>query len=546
MIVGCLTAWCCVALARSGALRRTMAVLAGILTIGVLIGACVGGTPDDYPMGDAAFTELYCLYSVRGIWPFGPYSQFGFHHPGPLFYYAVAPFYATLGHRMIVVNATAVFINVAALATLFLVVMRRGGRTLAVCSLMLLTAYVVPIDDMFRSAWNPHVIVLPVAAFMTATAAVGSGAWGFLPIALLFGSFAAQTLVGVGPAVATLLACAIGWRCALAYGGTEGEWASAKRALNVNAWVLLALWLLPIAEQLVDTPGNVTLLFRYFAEHHPHAVVSDAIAVWANMTTALVRHDLSVPVGAAASVTVSPVTLCLAVTQFVLLAGAGWWTRRWRQPYLTYLCTQGACASAVALWSVSRISGLIGEYAVFWISIIGAVNWAALLAVAVRLCARRFDIRVERMPPRLFYAVSGAMVIFFGAHSLVRLRDAAFRSASSGVELHSAEQAIAEDMRAHGVHRGLLRASPTAWAEQGGVAFLLYKDEVPIGIDRNAIYMFGPPLVTDGTEDEVYTVALRRDIDEGKQDTHGRVVVELPELIVLARASCAAPCVAPM
>jgi hypothetical protein len=72
-------------------LRGTMRRLTIVLVVAVLALIFVRSMADDYSIGDGAFLELYALHSVRGIWPFGRYSQFGWYHPGHLYFYLLAP-----------------------------------------------------------------------------------------------------------------------------------------------------------------------------------------------------------------------------------------------------------------------------------------------------------------------------------------------------------------------------------------------------------------------------------------------------------------------
>jgi hypothetical protein len=44
------------------------------------------GRPETYPAGDLAVAELYVVHTLRTAWPLGPYSQFYWHHPGPLMF----------------------------------------------------------------------------------------------------------------------------------------------------------------------------------------------------------------------------------------------------------------------------------------------------------------------------------------------------------------------------------------------------------------------------------------------------------------------------
>jgi len=52
---------------------------------------------DLYPVSDQAILEIYTLHAVRGFWTLGPYSQFGWHHPGPLYFYLLRIFRLLFG-----------------------------------------------------------------------------------------------------------------------------------------------------------------------------------------------------------------------------------------------------------------------------------------------------------------------------------------------------------------------------------------------------------------------------------------------------------------
>jgi len=67
---------------------------------------------------DIAVTELYVELATRGDLLLGPYSRFGWHHPGPLFFYLVAPFYALGGHQAAAMYAVALAINISALVAI--------------------------------------------------------------------------------------------------------------------------------------------------------------------------------------------------------------------------------------------------------------------------------------------------------------------------------------------------------------------------------------------------------------------------------------------
>ncbi len=57
------------------------------------------GVPDVLFTGDGAALELRVLRAVRGVQFLGPYSRFGWSHPGPAYFYLASPFYELFGER---------------------------------------------------------------------------------------------------------------------------------------------------------------------------------------------------------------------------------------------------------------------------------------------------------------------------------------------------------------------------------------------------------------------------------------------------------------
>src|SRR5207248_618638 len=106
-----------------------------------------------------------------GVWALGPYSQFGWHRPGPLYFYMLAPLYAAGGFRFAAINVGAALINLASLAVL-LTVVARGSRSLVLWVPATLGVYLLRLAPVLVSAWNPHVIVMPLAALIAVSAAL--------------------------------------------------------------------------------------------------------------------------------------------------------------------------------------------------------------------------------------------------------------------------------------------------------------------------------------------------------------------------------------
>jgi hypothetical protein len=92
--------------------RRAVTIGLGLIALFVFaFGLFLRSTPDAFPYGDSAVIEVYVLEALRGFVNLGPYSQYGWHHPGPLYFYLLIPFYELAGHRAIGLTAGAIAIN---------------------------------------------------------------------------------------------------------------------------------------------------------------------------------------------------------------------------------------------------------------------------------------------------------------------------------------------------------------------------------------------------------------------------------------------------
>jgi hypothetical protein len=89
--------------------------------IGVGIAGLVSVTrhaPPVREVSDRAILEIYALQALEGKLLVGPYSRFGWHHPGPLYFYVAAPWYWMSGHHAAGLQAGALAINLGAVAAI--------------------------------------------------------------------------------------------------------------------------------------------------------------------------------------------------------------------------------------------------------------------------------------------------------------------------------------------------------------------------------------------------------------------------------------------
>lgn len=127
-----------------------------------------------------------------------------------------------------------------------------GGAAVAAAVVVLAIAQPEVVLD---PAWNPSVGVVWFLATAVLAWAVASGRLGWMPVAVLAGSLAAQCHLqfAVGAAIAVAVAPVAG----IAAGGWPPRW----RWAWTSGVVLLACWAAPVVQQLTTAPGNLTLIF---------------------------------------------------------------------------------------------------------------------------------------------------------------------------------------------------------------------------------------------------------------------------------------------
>ena len=275
-------------------------LLTGSTVVAVTVGFALflRSTPDAFPYGDQAVIEMTTLAALRGFVTLGPYSQFGWHHPGPLCFYLLAPFYQLAGHRSIGMVAGALAINVTALIVIGWAAARNGGRVVALSVLAVIGLYLLRAGDLAASTWNPHLIVVPMIALTVLGAACSIGDAAALLVATAVACFVAQTNVSTIPYVTVLF----GVSSATAVATTSDGWQPGGRTrwfwIGCVGVVALILWLPPLVQEWTHRPGNLNQLWRFFVmEQHGGQSWSTAVRAWADMTTAAARPQFELPWG---------------------------------------------------------------------------------------------------------------------------------------------------------------------------------------------------------------------------------------------------------
>ena len=204
---------------------------------------------------------------VRDVWsgPFpllGPYS-FGWNHPGPLYYYALAPldFLGRGAPWTVVIGG--VLLQMTAVVLGARLAWKRGGLGLTLLILATFSlATLGATDRVLLDPWNPHVAMPFLVLFVLQVWSVTVGdRWQLLGAGIV-GSFLVQTHVSYAPLVATG-AIVMAAFVVVDTVRSHRPWVPWRTPALVTAGVAFVLWLPPLVEQVTNHPGNFTLMVRY-------------------------------------------------------------------------------------------------------------------------------------------------------------------------------------------------------------------------------------------------------------------------------------------
>jgi hypothetical protein len=244
------------ALVRAGAVAVALLPVVAVLVVWI-------GRPY-FPVGDAASIDLFVRDVFTSHTPLvGAYSR-GFNHPGPLFFYALAPLSELAGGAPWATLVGGALVQGLGVGLLAWASYRRAGTTFMLLMLGALALSYTGLDALgqFTRAWNPNAAIPFFVLFLVLVwgAALGQR-WNFLG-ALAAATFVVQCHVGYAPLVLVALA----WATVVVLvdrppRGRGPRWVTVAAC---SAATLFVLWLPPLVEELRDHPGNLTALEDYF------------------------------------------------------------------------------------------------------------------------------------------------------------------------------------------------------------------------------------------------------------------------------------------
>src|SRR5215471_4732535 len=366
--------------------RRAAAIAATVLALAAGLVFVARRAPPVVTGSDIAVAELYTDLASHGRLLLGPYSRFGWHHPGPLYFYLQAPLYVASDRAGASLFAGAVAMNLLAFAVLLWTMIREGRTVLAVAVGLACLAFAVRVPRFLASPWTPHVTILPTLACLGLAAAVASGRTRLLAATAFVASFVVQTDLALGPPIAAVVTPAL---AVVAWRALRGA-ALPIFDIALASLVSAAVWSLPLGEAGRHQGGNLGALWRFFTQTgvRLHSV-REALVPWSDSFVGLARPDLALAWGNPLPPSGALWTIPAACALIALLAIVTYVAGKARRVFDAWLGAMTIAAAVTSLWSLTRVRGDFVDHEVFWLVALGGVAAAITFATpAERVLAR--------------------------------------------------------------------------------------------------------------------------------------------------------------
>lgn len=462
--------------------------LALAVAVPLVVTGIAGAARDWYPGGDWAVLELRTYDVGSDLTPLlGPYSRFGWNHPGPLLFWLLAVPYRLFGARSSGMLAAAAVVNLTAVAGSLALAWRRGRLVLVGLTAALTGVAMVHLGPSFlRDPWNPSVTVLPFLCFVMLVWSATEGDPPALPFGALVGSFLVQAHVGFALLVGVLSVVAlVGYVRATGSPRRVEWWRERRVALAWTGAILVVAWLPVLVDQIAGD-GNLGLLVSYFTGG------GDEPAGLGTATGMLARELGGVapwmgglePADDAGALLTAPLSgLFVPLVAFgaaaVLAAVAA------ARSALRLQVVVGVAALA-GLVSTSRITGEVYAYLVRWWWAIALCWWLSVLWS----CWSAAPAVPRRALVPVVAALAGVVVVWSSSTVVRGVDDVGTPDGEWWVTLEE----IVPDTLAGVPRQGpvLVRAVGSKWGSIGdGVRLALEKDGVDVVVDDPELIRFG-------------------------------------------------------
>ncbi len=318
------------------------------------------------PSGDQALLETGARQALHLARTLGPYSRFGWHHPGPALFYVMALPVGLFGSGP-GLNVSVVLINGGAVtATVVYLWHRFGGlaalwSAAAVCGLCLSLSM-----SAVLSPWNPDVLVLPLVAFVVLWADAIRGHLAALAWSAVVVSFLVQSHISTAPFGVIMVAIAAAGAVIARRRSSPARLRSSPAVAAAGLVVFLTSLVPSLIELVADRPNNLTLVYGFFAHGpYPRAPIRAALHQAVDALTVMPFGVATDPKGA--YLPRSALLLILTGAVLVAVAVVGLFVAQRRQRRSAQLIILGSLLGGIiGLAASTRIDGDPLSYLVEW------------------------------------------------------------------------------------------------------------------------------------------------------------------------------------
>lgn len=470
------------------------ALVAALLTIAAL--GLVAGRMDT-PTADEALIEVKTQNAAAFQETTGPYSRFGWSHPGPILFFAQTPFYVLGGRRPASLYAGAAVLNLVFIALTLRAAWRMGAwSALAGAAAVSLVAWRA--QTLLASTWNPHLLLFPWLALVTCGGAwIACGGTRWLTAVVLCATWLAQTHIGAGPGVMLFVAGMALLR--------------PRRMLSREGAVALAVALLlwaPVAADCVlhGRESNPWRVAAWFADDtHGHLGLREAVKAAGESLTAFARpQPVAVPVGwawRASGRTAQSWAMGCGAALLVVVA-----VRRARAAAVL-----AAAVFAGAVYTAWSVRGAMVDHLLFWLG--GGVP--ALFVIAASSGAA--------VPARFRRVTSAAVVLAFSACAGLALRQLAAEPVRVSPDVSLATRLLVE-RSGRDLDRAVVDIDDGCWGETAGIVAQLRREHRGTRVPMPLAFMYGRAAAAADERDVLHVFIRREDTPGARRmaSEHGR------------------------
>ncbi len=447
----------------------------------------------------------------------GPFSRFGWFHPGPALYYLLALPYRLSGSSSGSLAFAALCINGGAVLGITLIARRRGGLPLLLITSVFVLLLVRTLGAQFqRDPWNPYVTLLPFLLLLFVTWSIACGDRWALPVGAGVGSFLVQTHVGYVLVVTVVVIAGLVGLVVTERARDEEHRRSWWPTLAVTGAVLFVFWLPVAVQQITQDPGNVSQLVDFFGNHGREQRYEDAwhvlalqLGVWPDWLEGASTPSVIGTIDFSAAL---PIPLGL----FGLLAATVLAWRRARTAFLFDCIVLAALAATFV--AMTRIVGEVLTYLVQWTWALGTATWIAIAwscVAAWRARAREEAVRPERAQPIArvgLYVVVAALAVVVVVDSVAAARAGTPQPEASASMAKLGDAAFAALPHRDGVVEVRVRGHEGAYWASAGVADVLEHHGVDVRVGPELEFAYGSHRLVG--DDPVRAVVLVADKGE--------------------------------